>query len=68
VKKHRFDLRDEMVFAREKWGSVCRERLTELRKLIGRYRISVALGDVLYIDNRWYVTHAGLLRLSERRR
>jgi len=26
----------------------------------------VALGDVHYIDRRWYVTHAGLLRLAER--
>jgi hypothetical protein len=26
------------------------------------------LGDIHYIDQRWYVTHAGLLRLAERTR
>jgi len=28
----------------------------------------VALGDVQYIDGRWYVTHAGLLRFADKRR
>src|SRR5207249_8594501 len=29
---------------------------------------SVPLGDVIYLENRWYVTHAGLLRLASRKR
>jgi hypothetical protein len=28
---------------------------------------SVALGDLILLDNKWYVTHAGLLRLAQRR-
>ena len=44
------------------------EKLEELRRLVHRYRLSIALGDVLYIEARWYVTHAGLLRLATRRR
>jgi hypothetical protein len=31
-------------------------------------RLSVALGDLLYLDERWYVSHAGLLRIAQRRR
>jgi hypothetical protein len=36
--------------------------------LIERYAFSVALGDLQYMDGRWYVTHAGLLRLASRDR
>jgi hypothetical protein len=39
-----------------------------LEELGVKYRLSVALGDVLYLDGRWYVTHAGLLRLANRKR
>jgi hypothetical protein len=41
--------------------------LRKLEQLGGKYRLSVALGDVLYLDGRWYVTHAGLLRLANRK-
>jgi len=39
-----------------------------LRVLSVRYRFSVAVGDLLLLNGSWYVTHAGLLRLAERRR
>ena len=39
-----------------------------LRELSREYRLSVALGDLLYIDKRWYVSHAGLLRIAQRRK
>src|SRR5579862_6311611 len=58
----------EIRLARRKWGEVGNERLAELRKLLRLYRLSVSLGDVFQIEARWYVTHAGLLRLAERRR
>jgi hypothetical protein len=35
--------------------------------LIQRHHISIAVGDVKYFDGGWYVTHAGLVRLAERR-
>jgi hypothetical protein len=31
-------------------------------------RLSVAVGDLMLLDNQWYVTHAGLLRLANRAR
>ncbi len=65
--KGRPDLvRAEINLARRKWGGVDAEKLAELRKLLYRYHLSVALGDLLYIQTRWYVTHAGLLRLAYR--
>jgi hypothetical protein len=66
--KHKRDsLQTEVNFARRRWYGISREKLTELRKLICRYRLSVTLGDVQLIDARWYVTHAGLLRLAHRK-
>jgi hypothetical protein len=38
--------------------------LCGLRDLTVNFGFSVALGDLLYLDRRWYVTHAGLLRLA----
>ena len=38
-----------------------------LEALSTHYSFSVALGDVLFLDGKWYVTHAALLRLAQRR-
>jgi hypothetical protein len=50
------------------WGDMSEARLTELRQLLQRYKLSVALGEVIDLDNHWYVTHSGLIRLATRRR
>jgi hypothetical protein len=60
--------RVEIMLAKRKWVGAGKEKLTELRKFVERYNLSVALGDILYINNGWYVTHAGLLRLAHRSR
>jgi hypothetical protein len=66
--KRKTDLvRTEISLARRRWFGISAEKLAELRKLVGRYRLSVALGDVIFIDNGWYVTHAGLLRIAHRK-
>src|SRR5712692_1611405 len=54
--------------ARATRGRLPRAARDGLRKLITRYTLSVALGDVQFIDGRWYVTNAGLLRLAARSR
>jgi len=33
-----------------------------------QYRFSVAAGDLIYLDNGWYVTHTGLIGLARRNR
>jgi len=55
-------------FAKQRWGRLPRTVLTALRELIQKYRLSVVLGDMLYLNERWYVSHAGLLRIAQRRR
>ena len=42
--------------------------LHRLRNLTTEFRLSLALGDLLYLEGGWYVTHAGLLRLAHRNR
>ncbi len=46
-------------------GSVAIDRLRDLTKSFG---FSLSLGDLQYMDGGWYITHAGLMRLSQRRR
>ena len=65
--RHKRDLvRTEITLAKRRWCGIGTEKLAELRRLIRRYRLSVGLGDVLFIETGWYVTHAGLLRLAHR--
>ena len=61
-------LRSNTRYARTAWTDVSKTRIDELRALTRKYGISVALGDVRLLDGHWYVTHAGLLRLAQRKR
>jgi len=54
-------------FARRKWG-VSREQVALLKDLTEELQLSVAMGDLRLLDNKWYVTHAGLLRVARRNR
>ena len=65
--KHRLNcVRTEMNAARRMWGHMEKERMRELRTLVETHRLSIAQGDVILLDKRWYVTHAGLLRCAHR--
>jgi hypothetical protein len=50
------------------WGSLSRIALKCLDDLSKTYDISVATGDLLYLDGRWYLTHSGLLGIARRKR
>ena len=60
-------VRAEIRVAKRKWSGLGGDRLAELQSLVRRYHLSVSLGDVVYIERGWYVTHSGLLRLAHRR-
>jgi hypothetical protein len=55
-------------FARVLWGKPSKIALQGLRALTARYSVSVAAGDIQLLDGRWYMTHAGLLRIAQRNR
>jgi hypothetical protein len=42
--------------------------LCSLREITECFRLSVTMGDLQLLSGRWYVTHAGLIRLARRRR
>jgi hypothetical protein len=68
MKRKPDSLTGELKLAKRIWGHIAGIRLTELRQLLQRYKLSVALGEVINFDNHWYVTHSGLIRLASRRR
>jgi len=49
-------------------GQLGRVLVDRLREITLKFGFSLALGDIIYLDGSWYVTHAGLLRLASRRR
>jgi hypothetical protein len=54
--------------ARKIWNNLSREALTRLREIATQYDFSVGAGDLIYINNGWYVTHTGLIGLARRKR
>jgi hypothetical protein len=53
--------------ARRKWRSeLSGIRLDGLDLMSQQYGFSVALGDITFLDGKWYVTNSGLLRLAHR--
>ena len=60
-------LRREITIARRIWGRISQAALDSLVHLVERFGISVSSGDVQFLNGRWYITHSGLLRISQRR-
>ncbi len=54
--------------ARLMWGKLAQTATNGLRELTEKHRLSIAAGDLLLLEGRWYVTHAGLLHLATRNR
>ena len=61
--------RKNVKLAKEKWfRELNKEHLQTLKSLTEGYGFAVTLGDLLLLEGKWYVTHAGLLRLATRNR
>src|ERR1700737_353149 len=58
----------EVRIARALWGQFSPVALRGLTELLHTNYFSIAAGDLLYLESRWYVTHTGLLRLALRNR
>src|SRR5258708_18580613 len=67
VKRQNKALRLNLKLAKENWGQLPKIVRNRLKELTVRYALSVAAGDLQFLDGRWYVTHAGLLRIAQRR-
>ena len=67
MKRKVVTFRSNANLARQLWGEPSRIALCTLRDLPVRYSLSVAAGDLQFLDGRWYVTHSGLLQLASRK-
>ena len=67
MKRNAASFRSNADLARQLWGEPSRIALRTLRDLTVRYSLSVAAGDLQFLEGRWYVTHSGLLQLASRK-
>src|SRR5579864_8955738 len=68
MKATRINFAREVRLAKSLRGDLSKNAIKSLEGLVGRHQLSLAEGDLKYLNSGWYVTHAGLLRLAERRR
>jgi hypothetical protein len=68
MKRTADSIQREMRIARQTWTDLGARSLRDLRSLLVRYRFSVIHGEITRIDDRWYVTHSGLVQLASRRK
>ena len=61
-------VRASIRMARRIWNNISREALTRLREIATQHDFSVGAGDLIYLNNGWYVTHTGLIGLARRKR
>src|SRR6266404_7721762 len=54
--------------ARSIWGQLPAAATDSLKQLTNRLGLSVVAGDLQLLEDRWYITHGGLLRIAQRRR
>jgi hypothetical protein len=59
-------LRQNLALGRMRMGRLGKQNSEALRGLSRLYGFSIALGDLLLLDSKWYVTHTGLIRLAQR--
>ena len=61
-------LRENIRIAKARWPDLSDEQLRALRELSLSLRLALQKGELVYLDNRWYVSHSGLLTIAQRRR
>ena len=57
----------DLRLAKQIWGNLKKSLREGLLGLLQRHSLSVAAGDLLLIDGRWYVSNSGLLRVAYRK-
>src|SRR6266576_229248 len=65
--KTKIDVRRNLRWARKLWNGISPIGLAVLTQVSEIYEFSVTMGDLLYVNGGWYVTHVGLVRLAHRK-
>jgi hypothetical protein len=58
MKRNVVSFQSNARLARQLWGEPSRIALRSLRELTARYSLSIAAGDLQFLDGRSYVTHS----------
>ena len=53
---------------RSRWGKLDSEAMAQLKILTTKYCLSLVVGEIQLLNNHWYVTHAGLLGIAQRKK
>ena len=61
-------IRQNTSLVKKLYPNINRARLQALKELTKQFSFSFASGDLIQLENGWFVTHTGLVRLSRRRR
>src|SRR5271157_774193 len=61
-------IRHNTSLAKKLYPNINRARIQALRELTKQFGFSFASGDVIQLENNWFVTHTGLVRLARRKR
>ena len=61
-------IRDNTSLVKKLYPNINRARIQALKELTKQFSFSFASGDVIQLDNGWFVTHTGLVRLARRKR
>ncbi|MGA2689914.1 MAG: hypothetical protein ABSE85_17775 [Candidatus Korobacteraceae bacterium] len=61
-------IRHNTSLVKKLYPNINRSRLQALKELTKQFSFSFASGDVIQLDNSWFVTHTGLVRLARRKR
>ena len=64
MKKYCNNYLSNCKLARATWGGLPQSAIRALKALTGEYGLLISTGDLQFLDGRWYVTHAGLLRIA----
>jgi hypothetical protein len=67
MKRRHCNFTREERFAKSILGDLPETMFESLEGLVRQHKVSLADGDLKYLNGGWYVTHSGLLRLAERR-
>ena len=68
MKKKSVTYESNIRIARQLWHKLSPASSRALRQLTSEHQFSVAAGDLLLLEGRWYVTHTGLVGLARRSR
>jgi hypothetical protein len=61
-------IRHNTSLVKKLYPNINRTRIQALKELTKQFSFSFASGDVIQLENGWFVTHTGLVRLARRKR